>query len=174
MSGASLTFDIDDALEGLSLIRTRSQDLRRPLRSIARDGVASTRRRFQTGRAPDGTPWKKGHKTSGQTLILSTLLLRSISDRPPTQTSVEWGSNRSYAAVHQFGFDGQVQVSAHTRVVRQIFGRPLDKPITQNVGSHSRHMVMPARPYLGISAEDRTAFTKIVVRYVIGQAEAAS
>lgn len=169
MTGVVLEIDIAEAIAGYAGMRARAGDQRPALRSIARAGVASTRRRFQTGRAPDGTPWKKGKKTSGQTLILSGLLLRSISDRPPTSDSVEWGSNRAYAAIHQTGFDGPSEVSAHTRVVRKIFGRPV-APTTQHVSAHTRHMVMPARPYLGVSDEDRRQFVAIYLRHVAGEA----
>lgn len=172
MSGASLTYDLNDAMKGLSVIRDRSLNLRKPLRAIARAGVSFARRCFQAERAPDGSAWVKGTKTSGKILFLKGLLLRSISDRPPTANSVEWGSNRVYAAAHQFGFDGQVQVKAHTRVVRQLFGRPVDEPITQHVGSFSRHMRMPARPYLGINAEARERFTSIMTRW-LARGEAA-
>lgn len=169
--GVSLDIDIASAVSGYASMRARARDQRPALRSIARAGVASTRRRFLTGRGPDGTPWKKGHKTTGQTLILSGLLLRSISDRPPSADAVEWGSNRSYAAIHQAGFDGTVGVSQHSRVVRSIFGRPV-QPTTQHVTAHQRDMQMPARPYLGISDADRRQFLAIYVRHVAGEAAA--
>lgn len=166
MVGVVLHIDIAEAVGGYAGMQQRAANRAPALRAIARAGVASTRRRFLAGRGPDGTPWKKGRKRSGQTLILSTLLLRSISDRPPSNDAVEWGSNRSYAAVHQVGFDGLVAVSPHTRVVRQIFGRRLASPITQSVAGFFRWMRMPARPFLGVSVQDRVQFTGIFARWV--------
>jgi phage gpG-like protein len=151
---------------GVAGVRQRLANLPPALRSIARAGVASTRRRFQAGRGPDGIPWKKSRKKSGQTMILSGLLLRSVSDRPPEANAVEWGSNRAYAALRQFGFKGEVQVSAFTRVVRKIFGRPTKAPVVQNVRAHSRSVDEPARPYLGVSIEDGSTFGNILLRYV--------
>lgn len=162
----SLTLDKDGALAALGAVRDRLVNRKPALRAIARAGVASTRRRFQYSRAPDGSTWKKGRKTSGKTLILSALLLRSISDRPPTDDSVEWGSNRAYAGVHQDGFDGTVQVRSHERTVRKIFGLALKAPKVQTVRAHSRKMNMPARPYLGVNAEDERAFSEILLRHV--------
>lgn len=164
----ALTFRLDYSpwTQGLATSAERARNLPPVLRLISRAGVASTRRRFQTGRDPMGRAWKKGRKASGQTLIDSALLLRSVSDRPPEANAVEWGSNRSYARIHQDGFDGQQEVSAHTRVVKKLFGRPLASPVEQSVRAHSRRMVMPARPYLGVSAQDERTFASIFVRYV--------
>ncbi len=166
MIALSLTLDKDGALSALSAVRERIVNRKPALRSIARAGVASTRRRFQFGRGPDGSAWKKGKKKTGKTLILSTLLLRSISDRPPTEDSVEWGSNRAYAAVHQDGFNGQVQVSSFTRVVRKIFGLVLKVPATQTVRAHSRTANTPARPYLGVNVDDERKFAEILLAHV--------
>jgi len=164
---ASIRWVFDSAkwTAGVGEVRTRLSNLPPALRAIARAGVASTRRRFQTGSAPDGTPWKKGRKKTGQTLIVSSLLLRSVSDRPPEANAVEWGSNRQYAGVHQFGFNGTVQVSAFTRVVRKIFGRPTKAPVVQSVRAHARKMDVPARSYLGVSNEDGSTFANILLRY---------
>lgn len=171
MAGASLTIGVDELLGGLAGMRLRTADRPPALRAIARAGVSGAKRRFLTGRAPDGTPWKKGKKTSGQTGIESTLLLNSITDQPPTADAVEWGSNRVYAAIFQFGFDGIVGVSQHTRVVRKIFGRPV-RPTTQHVTAHQRHMSQPARPYLGISDEEGETMASILLRWVaLGEAE---
>lgn len=52
---------------------------------------------------------------------------------------VEIGSQTPYAAVHEFGFSGNVTVPAHTR--RIATG-------TANVRSFVRSMNVPARPYL--------------------------
>lgn len=151
---------------GISGARERMANLPPALRSMARAGVASTRRRFLAGRGPDGVPWQKSKKKTGQTMILSRLLLLSVVDRPPEASSVAWGSNREYAARRQFGFQGEVQISAHTRVVRKIFGRPTKAPIVQNVRAHSQSVNDPARAYLGVSNEDGATFSNILLRYV--------
>lgn len=171
MAGASLTIEIDQLRDGLAGLLQRTTERKPALRAIGRAGVAGTRRRFLSGRAPDGTAWKKGRKPTGKTLIAGALLLNSISDQPPTDEAVEWGSNRTYAAVHQFGFDGIVGVSQHSRVVRKIFGRPVNPPVSQHVTAHQRHMKTPPRPYLGISAEDGETMAMILLRWVaLGEA----
>ncbi len=154
----TLTFRLDDrpARAALEAARSRSQDLTPALRSIGRAGVNQTRRRFQTAQGPDGSPWKKGRKTSGQTLILSDLLLRSISDRPPVGDAVEWGSNRIYAGVHQTG-----------AVIRAKTSKGLRFRVGANKGWVTKQQVtIPARPYLGVNADDAAEFGEILARHV--------
>ena len=66
----------------------------------------------------------------------------------------------SYAAIHEFGFQGSVRVRGHTRLMTKAFGRVLQKPVVARVSPHVRQMRMPARPYLGPAFErhkDRVA-----------------
>jgi phage gpG-like protein len=73
------------------------------------------------------------------------------------------GSNVRYAAIHEFGFDGNEQVSAHVRrrssvqsfrfgqrlVHRKVRGADIE------VRGFTRHMVMPARRPIGRGIEER-------------------
>lgn len=58
------------------------------------------------------------------------------------------GSNVSYAGAHEYGFDGTVQIPAHSRKVTQVFGRQLKSPITAEVRSHSAKRHIPARAFI--------------------------
>lgn len=60
---------------------------------------------------------------------------------------MRFGSRTPYAAVHEDGFSGNVIVPAHTRTIRQAFGRQIE-PRQVQVREHSRFMNIPARPYL--------------------------
>lgn len=79
-----------------------------------------------------------------------------IFDLTPTSNGVKltYGSEVPYAGVHEQGFSGTVQVSAHTRQQTHVFGRELDSPISVRVQSHTRRMDVPARPYLSPALED--------------------
>lgn len=160
----ALEYGIDELLGGITGARERLADRRPALRAMGRMGVAQTKRRFQTKRAPDGSSWPP-NRAKTELMIKSGLLVRSITDSPPDETGVAWGSNRVYAAIHQAGFDGPVQVSAHSRVVRSLFGRKVS-PFRQNVGAHTRNMKVPARPYLGVNDADAAEHGEILVRYV--------
>ncbi len=73
------------------------------------------------------------------------------------------GSNVSYAAVHEFGFDGEVGVRAHTRRLfrnTSSTGRRLKKKVqtgVTQVGEHTMHMHMPARAPIQHAIADRKA-----------------
>ena len=93
---------------------------------IGRYLVASTLRRFERERAPDGSPWLKSARAlaeGGQTLTDTGRLRGSIAHTVTDGArAVEVGSKVLYAAIHQFG------------------GR----------AGRGRRVTLPARPYLGI------------------------
>ena len=65
-----------------------------------------------------------------------------------TVEGVQIGSfNVPYAAVHEFGFDGTVQVPTHQRRITKAFGRPIE-PRSISIPAHSRRMKIRARPYM--------------------------
>jgi phage gpG-like protein len=112
-------------------------------------------------------------KLSGPVLKNRTGTLRRSINRRQTETaeSIEAtvGTNLSYAAVHEYGFDGSVSVRAHMRHMTQAFGRPLATPVEAQVGGYSRHMHMPARSFLRSSlAERRDKITAALEAAVAG------
>ena len=107
---------------------------------VGRYLVASTLRRFERERAPDGSPWLKSARAlaeGGQTLTdtgrLRTSIAHTVADGG---RAVGVGSNVLYAAIHQFG------------------GR----------AGRGRKAKLPARPYLGIDDRDRANILRIVSR----------
>jgi phage virion morphogenesis protein len=94
----------------LQEILGRSEDLRPLLLEIGEDETVSTKHRFDTLTAPDGTAWqanstlvieRKGHNRplTGKTgLLHHTIDYQVLSD-----TAVEIGSPMAYAKVQQFG-----------------------------------------------------------------------
>lgn len=82
----------------------------------------------------------KGPRSADRLGVVTGTLKRSprawmVGDRRPNTQAVVVGTRVPYAAVHEFGFDGDVQVRAHTRL-----GRP--------VRAHTRRMRMPMRPHM--------------------------
>ena len=111
---------------------------------IGRYLVASTLRRFERERAPDGSPWLKSARAlaeGGHTLTDTGRLRGSIAHTVTDGgRAVEVGSNVLYAAIHQFG------------------GR----------AGRGRRVTLPARPYLGIDDRDRDAIARILSRALEG------
>lgn len=66
------------------------------------------------------------------------------------------GSNVKYAGAHEYGFDGTVQVPAHSRKVTQVFGRVLKTPTTADVRAHSAKRHIPARAFISSTVEEES------------------
>lgn len=111
--------------------------------------AASTKARFALGEAPDGSKWSANspvtltRKTDSRPLYGPTGLLSSQIFHEASAAQVEVGSNRIYAAMMQFG--GTKAQFAH------LWG------------------TIPARPFLGLSAEDETNIIATIGDY-LGQA----
>ncbi len=93
----------------------------------------------------------KSQKLTGQVLNRRTgNLIRSWAVKPPQRVDGGWdggvGSNSEYAAYHEFGFQGNVAVRAHTRKVTQVFGRPVSG-VTADVSAYTRAVDYRGHPY---------------------------
>lgn len=141
MVGSILQVDSSELGEiGVKLDRyaARVTDLTPLMDDIGAMLVASTQDRFEKGVDPEGKPWKVSQRVAkaqgkAQTLIDSALLMSSI-HHTPGNDNVEVGTNLIYAAIHQNG--GQA-------------GR-------------GKAVTIPARPFLGLSTEDKTEIGHIV------------
>lgn len=114
--------------------------------------------RFDRETDPDGVKWtpsKRAERDGGKTLTDSAQLRSSITSNAGSR-SVEVGTNKIYAGVHNDGFDGTVSVSGHTRTVHSAFGKALPGGLTYAVDAFERHMVMPKRTFIGLSSEDES------------------
>ncbi len=126
----------------------------------------STIERFNTESGPDGQKWlpsfrlragavgDAGPVKSGKTLTMSGRLKLSI--RPVAgRDRVEIGTNTIYARIHQLG-GTIVPVSAPALT----FTLP-------GIGLvHASRVVIPARPYLGVSTDDREELEAQTVDYL--------
>lgn len=122
---------VDDAqvLSTLQRLRAFGANPAPAMRDIATIGENSTRLRFRTETGPDGKKWKPSLRVQlrgGKTLTKDGHLSGSVSSNYSREYA-EWGVNRIYAAIHQFG--GRA-------------GRGLRLQIV-------------ARPYLGVSNDDQ-------------------
>jgi phage virion morphogenesis protein len=114
--------------------------------------VASTQMRFKEETAPDGTRWPqsiRAREEGGQTLSDTRRLRNSITcaARPDR---VEVGTNDKRAPVHQFG--ATIRAKRAKALKFQVGGRFAVKKVVR----------IPARPFLGISDDDREAITEII------------
>ncbi|PCJ57853.1 MAG: phage virion morphogenesis protein [Rhodospirillaceae bacterium] len=145
MAGAAIQVNLRE-LEAVSArlerLAARTENMLPLMDDIGAAMVASVQNRFETGRGPDGIAWEKSERVkraqgNAQTLVDDAHLLGSLTHNAASD-SVEVGSNKIYAAIHQFG------------------GR-----------TGRNHAVdMPARPYLGLDAGDEREIGAIVDDYL--------
>ncbi|MDP1681084.1 MAG: phage virion morphogenesis protein [Burkholderiales bacterium] len=146
---------VDDAeiLGALKRLISLGRNPEPAMRDIATLGESSTRLRFRTETGPDGKRWKPSLRVQlygGKTLTKDAHLSGSVSSNHGRDFA-EWGVNRVYAAIQQFGGRAGRKVGK--------FG-PL------------RGAIIPARPYLGVSSDDARDILDILQRRIDGAAHA--
>lgn len=148
------------------LRRMSTLQLQKPAKLIAEQMVTSTKKRFIDQHDPQGNPWtplsprtvakrlggskaytKKGQlrKSAVRRMAAMKILIDSADLMNSIQWNVKggqiaWGTNKVYGPIHQFG-------------------GPAGRGLAVNV---------PARPFLGISAEDQDYVIDVVTRFVSG------
>lgn len=147
----------ENVTAGFLSLLDAAEDMSPAMMAIAAHLEFSIRERFETSTAPDGTRWKDSKRVEeegGKTLVLSGDLQSSIgSDFGPDFAAA--GPEKSfgsaiYAAIHQFG----------GRITPKEGKRALDTPFGPRGA-----VVMPARPYVGLSAEDRDVIRDHIARH---------
>lgn len=147
-----ITIEINDGdvLAALHALQAKARDPSPALSAIGELLMESTKQRFQAGQAPDGTPWApnsprtlKEKKGPPKPLISTGILADTIHwQLIDGGQGVMVGSNR-YAAIIlaalQFGTDQ---------------------------AGRGHKVVIPARPYLGLSVGDRAAVIQVLQRYL--------
>jgi len=163
MSGIGLTYDLS-AIEQLNarIAALADVDRRKLLGRIGAVVEEQTRERLKRDKSsPDGAawaPWSERHEKGrhgGHSLLSGGGELYDSLTHEVSANSVEVGSNLIYARIHQEGSgEESVQVPAHQRRIKQAFGRKLPFPVWVNVGAYAFLQNIPARPYLGLSADN--------------------
>lgn len=155
MSGAEIK--IDEFTPTLEAISARLSDMTEVFQDIGEYLVDSTKQRFNDGVAPDGTAWapksqatidsyrQREAKAGNAAIDFRPLFgasgsLSSNIVYEASADSVTWGSPMIYAAVQQFGAS------------KGEFGAASN-------GSSIPWGDIPARPFIGISDEDRQVIT---------------
>lgn len=132
-----------DALNGLA---KRTQDMRPAFQDLGEYFIESTKRRFSTKTAPDGTSWKDNSqvtidgKGKNDPLIGESRRLSNEIHYRAGSTSLEWGSSLVYAGMQQNG--GLKAAYPH------LWGD------------------IPARPFLGLSSEDEAMALEILQEHL--------
>ena len=116
----------------------------------------------------------KDDKLSGQVLnVVTGRLRRSIfSSVTETDTSivgkVESSGDVKYARIHEYGFSGDELVQAHTRTIKQAFGKAIS-PKTVFVKEFTRHVDMPERSFMRSALADMRDDIKAGLRAAVAE-----
>lgn len=142
-----IIYDDVEVITALQRLRDRVGNIRPALAEIGDLMSESTKRRFGTTTSPDGEAWesnsdvtiaRKGH--ARPLTGTSGVLMDSIHPVLDGDFAVEIGSGQDQAAMMQFG--GTKEEFPH------LWGD------------------IPARPYLGVSEEDKTAILAVINRHL--------
>jgi phage virion morphogenesis protein len=164
MAGASVTFDMRE-LDGVRAMLQKAA-LSPADRDKLLDGVGlvvqgQTENRFDSRIDPEGNTWKAlaqktqdyyNEKVKGKrSLLVGEGDLRGSITYEKSGWSVLVGSAKEYAAIHQFGGDI----------------RPKTKPVLFVPGyGYLKKVTIPARPYLGVSAENAAELAVEIQHYL--------
>lgn len=110
--------------------------------------IKATRARFLAARGPDGKPWTPLNRVyaagkRGPGILRERGQLMGSIVYQVTANTLAWGSPLIYAAIHQKG--GTIVPRTADALVFRMGNRVV----------FARKVTIPARPYLGVSAEDR-------------------
>lgn len=150
-----IKIEIDDreVRAALAELAARVGDLTPVMQEIGEVLVESSKQRFAKSQAPDGSPWAPNRpvtlarKSGSRPLIGETKSLSEQIHARAGRDRVEIGSTMQYAATQQFG------------ARRGQFGKT-------RRGAPIPWGDIPARPFLGLSADDRDAVLEIVAEQI--------
>lgn len=141
----TLRVEGEKELLGLFARLTNSANRRDLMDQIGATGVSQTQQRF-LDQSYDGSPWPASFRVKtkgGQTLRDKGHLFGSLTFSA-TDKAVEWGSNKIYAGIHQFG-----------GVIRPKSAKNLKFRLANGKFVAVKQVTMPARPFLGITDANR-------------------
>jgi phage virion morphogenesis protein len=170
MAGGRISVDFDgiQALSGLRRLQEGMEQTAPLMAQISEYLWRSTRDRFKTQTGPDDKAWKtlqpryKEGKPKAQRERILTLMgyLRERIVKDSDARSATVGSDRVYAAIHQFGGRTSPHVIAPRYKKALAFNGVVRKSV-QHPGSN-----IPARPFLGLSDADRKEIGEITLDFL--------
>ena len=123
------------------------------METIGETLVSSTVRRFEEGKDPDGNAWEPTGR--GGQILADKGRLKSSMVYEAGPDMVVWGSNVEYAAIHQYG--GEIKAKN---------GPYLTFKIASGNFVRVKSVTIPARPYLGVSKDDKEEIRYMMRAYI--------
>jgi phage virion morphogenesis protein len=168
----------EDLRDLFNRLRARAGSLSPFFKAAGELLVDSTKRRFQEGRAPDGTPWAP----NTQTTIINYLSRFSSSFSKKTGRLTKAGAGRASGKQPLIGETKSLSRTINYRAAadRLLVGSPMIQAAVQQFGakkgqfgSSKRGPIpwgdIPARPYLGLSDQDRRDIVALCQEHLRGR-----
>ncbi|OTQ49339.1 phage virion morphogenesis protein [Gilliamella apis] len=153
MTGVNIEFNIQDALDALITIESNLDDTQGLFNHIGETLLDIHEARFNAQESPDGIPWQSlspwyresKPKQKANILTLDGTLRSTLHWQIDGDTLL-FGTNMIYGAIHQYGGT----IKPVTAKALNVGGRPV------------KQVVIPARPWLGVSAQDKLLLVEVV------------
>lgn len=148
--------------DNVEALREKLGDLTPLMDAIGNLLEAGTRQRFADKKAPDGTAWAnlmpstQAQKGNNNILVFSSNLEQSITHHADPY-SVSVGTPESYGVYHQFGTDPYTIRPKNKKALA--FGGGVYKQV--------QHTGLPARPFLGLSDDDKADIYELINEHLI-------
>jgi phage virion morphogenesis protein len=162
-----IRIEVKGTEQGLLALGEIAQRTANPRGLWAAIGVSlesSTQQHFLDESGPGGSVWPpslRARMEGGKTLTDTARLMQSLTSNV-TDDGVEHGTNVLYAAVHQFG----ATITAKTsKGLRFKTGRGANAQ-----WATKQSVTIPARPFLGIDADDETRILLVATDWLAGEA----
>jgi phage virion morphogenesis protein len=149
---------IEVTTQGLDAVMERLAGLSDLNRAVLLDqlgGLVETQTKKRIAdekRSPDGKPWKPN--IAGSSILFREGYLLGSVHHISDANEVRIGSGLIYAAIHQFG--GTILPKKAKRLVFTLKGKTV----------FATRVTMPARPYLGVSAENAREIERSIIGYL--------
>ena len=168
MSGFTITVEDAQVRAALQRLRARTDNLAPALKAIGEDLVESTKQRFATATAPDGTPWAPNTETT----ILKYLGLTGGNYNKDGKLSKK-GAGRVTGKKPLTGETGALGGQIHYQVAGNVLevGSSMEYAAMQQFGGRKSEFPnlwgdIPARPFLGLSAGDIAGIETTIADYL--------
>lgn len=162
-----VTIDISNDLpllqDNVETLTEKLGDLTPLMQAIGSLLEGSTRQRFTDKKAPNGTSWAnlmpstQTQKGNNNILVAGDTLRESITNHAD-RYSVSVGTDMSYGVYHQFGTDPYTIRPKNKKALA--FGGGVYKQV--------QHTGLPARPFLGLSDDDKAEIYELINEILMG------